>query len=355
MKRLDELKWKVFFLTDIFVLKATKSSIDKCKLNGKLGNVPYITRTDLNNGWDELVGKQQDYQNDTGNVITIGLDTQSVFYQPIPFYTGQNIQILSSIKMNKYVASFIIPMLKIQMKKFNWGGNGATLGRLKRLKIILPVDEKEEPDYAYMEAYMREEERAILEQYKEYIKSVQSKEEPEKVVFVGRKWQTFFMDEVFDIRSSVRLTKDDMIAGNRPFVGASDSNNGVTAFVSNTNSSLDSNVLGVNYNGSVVDNFYHPYEAIFSDDVKRLHFKNYKDDKYAYLFVKQAILQQKSKFEYGYKFNGERMKRQQILLPVTISSEPDYAFMSAYMKRIEYEMQQRYLDYLKHSLNHTVQ
>ena len=183
----------------------------------------------------------------------------------------------------------------------------------------------------------------------------EAEEEPEKVVFVGKKWQTFFMDEVFDIRSSVRLTKDDMIAGNRPFVGASDSNNGVTAFVSNTNSSLDSNVLGVNYNGSVVDNFYHPYEAIFSDDVKRLHFKNYKDDKYAYLFVKQAILQQKSKFEYGYKFNGERMKRQQILLPVTISGEPDYAFMSAYMRRMEYEMRQRYLDYLEHSINHIVQ
>lgn len=347
MKRLDELKWKAFFLTDVFVLKATKSSIDKCKLNGKYGSVPYITRTDTNNGWDGLVGEQLDYHKDIGNVITVGLDTQSVFYQPIPFYTGQNIQVLSSIKMNKYVASFIIPILKIQMKKFNWGGNGATLGRLKRLKIILPVDEKDEPNYAYMEAYMRNEERTLLEQYKEFIKTVRLQKEPEKVVFEGKRWKAFFMDEVFEIKSSVRLTKDNMVAGNRPFVGASDSNNGVTAFVSNVNNSLDSNVLGVNYNGSVVDNFYHPYEAIFSDDVKRLHFKNYKDDKYAYLFVKQAILQQKSKFEYGYKFNGERMKRQQILLPVTISGEPDYAFMSAYMKRIEYEMQSQYLTYLE--------
>ena len=173
--------------------------------------------------------------------------------------------------------------------------------------------------------------------------------EPEKVAFDGRKWKPFFMEEIFEISSSVRLTKDDMIEGNRPFVGASDSNNGITAFVSNVNNSLDSNVLGVNYNGSVVENFYHPYEAIFSDDVKRLHFRNYKDDKYAYLFVKQVILKQKSKFEYGYKFNGERMKRQQILLPVTNSGEPDYAFMSAYMKRIEYEIRQRYIDYIGNS------
>ena len=346
MKRLDELKWKAFFLTDVFTLNATSSSIDKCRLNGISGIIPYITRTDTNNGWEMFVGNQNNYQIDEGNVITIGLDTQSVFYQLVPFYTGQNIQVLSSIKLNKYVALFILPLLKIQMRKFNWGGNGATLGRLKRLRIMLPTNEKNEPDFAFMEAYMRNVEQIVLKRHKDYLTSVMPSQEPEKVSIDGKKWKAFFMNEVFDIKSSVRLTKDDMVVGNRPFIGASDSNNGVTAFVGNTNNSLDSNVLGVNYNGSVVHNFYHPYEAIFSDDVKRLHFKHYKDDKYAYLFVKQAILQQKSKFEYGYKFNGERMKRQQILLPITISGEPDYDFMSAYMKRLEYDMQRRYMKYI---------
>lgn len=56
-------------------------------------------------------------------------------------------------------------------------------------------------------------------------------------------------------------------------LGASDSDNGVTAFVSNKNKSLDANVLGVNYNGSVVENFYHPTKP-FSDDVKRLKWKD---------------------------------------------------------------------------------
>ena len=54
--------------------------------------------------------------------------------------------------------------------------------------------------------------------------------------------------------------------------------------VSNTNNSLDRNVLGVNYNGSVVENFYHPYEAIFSDDVKRIHWQDERqEDRYTYL------------------------------------------------------------------------
>ena len=83
------------------------------------------------------------------------------------------------------------------------------------------------------------------------------------------KWGDFKIMDIFTISPGVRLTKADMIEGIIPFVGASDSNNGITAFCGNDNPSKDSNVLGVNYNGSVVENFYHPYTALFSDDVKR--------------------------------------------------------------------------------------
>lgn len=87
-------------------------------------------------------------------------------------------------------------------------------------------------------------------------------------------WKEFFLDEICNINSGVRLTKSNMNEGKMPFIGATDSNNGITNFVSNTNKSLDKNILGVNYNGSVVENFYHPYECIFSDDVKRISFKD---------------------------------------------------------------------------------
>lgn len=131
------VKWGTFVLNDIFEIRSTSSSIDRKKLNGLKGRTPYITRTDSNNGWDSLISDQTNYKKDHGNVITVGLDTQTVFYQPIPFYTGQNIQIFTSKHINKYVASFIIPLLKKQMEKFNWGGNGATLGRLRCQRIRL--------------------------------------------------------------------------------------------------------------------------------------------------------------------------------------------------------------------------
>ena len=149
------------------------------------------------------------------------------------------------------------------------------------------------------------------------------------------RWKSFVLSDIFTISPGKRLTKADMKVGKRPFIGATDSNNGITAWVDNTNESLDKLVLGVNYNGSVVETFFHPYECIFSDDVKRLHLKNGITSYHVMLFLKTMIIQQKVKFEYGYKFNEKRMQRQKILLPVTEDNSPNWQFMEEYMRKKE--------------------
>lgn len=344
MRKIEDARWGVFPLDELFDISSTQSSIDRNKLTGKSGLTPYITRTDRDNGIDDFIGNQSLYKIDEGNVITIGLDTQTVFYQPSKFYTGQNVQVLKNDNLNKYVALFIIPLIKVQMVKFNWGGNGATLGRLKKVTIKLPAIDEKTPDYVLMEEYMKQMEQKLLKRYKKYIDS----KDLENKVGGGKmkkpKWKEFVIDDIFDIKPGVRLIKQDMRVGNKPFIGATDGNNGITAFCGNTNSSEDSNVLGVNYNGSVVENFYHPYRAIFSDDVKRFHLKQHADTKNVLLFVKNSILQQQRKFQYGYKFNEPRMKSQYIMLPVTSDEEPDYEYMEEYMRNIEYRLISRYIN-----------
>lgn len=171
---LKNIQWKEFFIggyNGIFDIESTKSGIDKNKLINGLGNVPYITRSDINNGINLFISKNQDekYKLDNGGVITIGLDTQTVFYQKNNFYTGQNIQILRNENINKKVALFIIPLIKTQIKKFNWGGNGATLGRLNRTKVILPIDKNGKPNWEFMESYIKFRE---YEKYIEIIKNI---------------------------------------------------------------------------------------------------------------------------------------------------------------------------------------
>ena len=167
-----------------------------------------------------------------------------------------------------------------------------------------------------------------------------------------RKWKPFKLGDICTIAKGVRLTKANMKPGKRPFVGATSSNNGITNWVSNTNDSIDRNVLGVNYNGSVGYAFYHPYECVFTDDVKRLHLKKYKDGRYVLQFFAVAIAQQAKSHDYGYKFNGERMERQNIMLPVDAHGEPDYAFMESYIRKRENALLARYGAFVKAAQSH---
>ena len=162
----------------MFKISSTSSGIDKNKLNTggnneEENNVPYITRTDERNGINLFVPNSQEdkYKINDGGVITIGLDTQTIFYQAHAFFTGQNIQVFHHNELDKWVALFLIPLLKVQMDKFNWGGNGATLGRLNRTKIMLPIQDEGSPDFEYMRQYMMNLEYQKRNQYLNYIQS----------------------------------------------------------------------------------------------------------------------------------------------------------------------------------------
>lgn len=344
MKQLDEMKWEAFTLTGIFSISATSSSIDRCKLNNSVGDIPYITRSEKNNGWDSLVCPQNDYEQDSKNVITIGLDTQTVFYQPCSFYTGQNVQILSNSNLNKYVAFFIIPLLKLQMRKFNWGGNGATLSRLKKICLMLPVSAPHTPDYAYMEEYMRHKEKEMLTKYKKYIDKHLSEIKDDGLNLGSRRWKEFNIGEVFpDILRGKRLKTDDHIAGTMPYVSSSSQNNGVDNFVSNTDGvRIFANCLSLANSGSVGETFYHQYDFVASDHVTKLANKSL--DKYAYLFISSIVRRIAAKYSFNREINDRRLKREKIMLPVTSSSAPDYAFMSKFMQTIELKQLKAYIN-----------
>ena len=186
---------------------------------------------------------------------------------------------------------------------------------------------------------MQTKEQEKIDTFKNYVakRLDELKNYQEVEPLTAKEWKEFEIENIFDIQSGKRLIKTEMIKGKMPFIGASDSNNGITGYVSNINSSLDKNVLGVNYNGSVGETFYHPYEAIFSDDVKRFSLKHTVENRHLYLFFKSIILKQIDKYQYGYKFNEGRMLRQKILLPTNANGQPDYEYMEHYMKKIEYQ------------------
>lgn len=135
-----ELAFKPMFITDVFdSMRASKAWYDKTKLSTEGRELhPFVSRTKVNNGVDSFC-RRQEKEPEPGNAITIGLDTQTIGYQPVPFYTSQNIQVLRHKHLDEYSALVLATLINQQMSKFSWGGNGATLGRLKRTRIMVPV------------------------------------------------------------------------------------------------------------------------------------------------------------------------------------------------------------------------
>ena len=64
--KLTDREWKEFFIggkEGIFDLCASFSGIDKNKLlDGDVSNIPYITRSDVNNGISLFVGEKQSHK-----------------------------------------------------------------------------------------------------------------------------------------------------------------------------------------------------------------------------------------------------------------------------------------------------
>ena len=50
------------------------------------------------------------------------------------------------------------------------------------------------------------------------------------------------------------------------------------------------------------------------------------------MFLKQMILQQKEKYRYVYKFNGDRMARQKIMMPVDEENKINYSTIEKYIR-----------------------
>ncbi len=293
--------------------------------------------TNRNNGVLEFVEPDQKviYEGNCIAFIRNGEGSMGYsIYKKEDFIATQDISVGYNVNLDQYNGMFITTIADRVRGKYNFGYK-RNQNRLENEILALPIDENGNPHWEYMSKFMQKLEAEKLEKALEYIyiyKLAICK--ASKIIPLNEKeWKEFWLEGIVDIKSGVRLTKANQKDGEIAFIGSTDNNNGVTNFVSNMNNSLDKNVLGVNYNGSVVENFYHPYECIFSDDVKRIKWKNESiANKYTYLFLKQLILQQKEKYAYGYKFNGTRMKRQKIFLPVDDAGNPDYDYMKNYMQ-----------------------
>ncbi len=144
-------------------------------------------------------------------------------------------------------------------------------------------------------------------------------------------WKWFTYAELFNIHKGKRLTKADMINGKTPYIGAIDTNNGITAYISNNAHLHEPNTITVSYNGSIAEAFYQTTKYWATDDVNVLYPK-FQLNKYIALFLTTIINKEKYRFNYGRKWDKDSMLASQIKLPVTTNGSPDWNWIEQYVK-----------------------
>lgn len=159
-----------------------------------------------------------------------------------------------------------------------------------------------------------------------------------------KEWKGSNLDSFATVNSGRDIYAQERIEGDTPYVTSGIANNGIGYFVSNNNNSKTKNSISVNRNGAVGEAFYHPYIALYGNDCRRVNLREV-DDEATQLFIARCISSQKSAFGYGRKLGTARLKKLHVMLPVTEDGDPDYGYMSNYVREHKEAMLAKYRNY----------
>ena len=342
--QLDAKIWRPFFIGDLFRLEAGKSK-GLNHLEQDERGIPYLGATNRNNAVLTFVRPVENLIQRGNCIAFIRNGEGSVGYS---VYKAEDFIATSDITcgyadfLNRHVGLFITTVADKVRGKYNFNYKRSDT-RLRREKIMLPVNECGEPDFDFMAAYMRAIEEKILQRYRQFVQVVDAAH----IVPLEQKkfWQPFLIGDLFTvIQRGKRFKTADHIAGDMPYVSSSAQNNGVDNFIGNSNGVRTFNdCLTIANSGSVGKSFYHSYEFVASDHVTALNSPRL--NKYHYLFIAAQLSKLGEKYSFNREINDVRIRREKIMLPVNDNGEPDFDYMEAYVKRAEAEQYRRYLDF----------
>lgn len=310
---LNNCKYGVFKVSSLFDVKGTKTTpleVLRSKSETKV-EFPYVTTKSDFMGVDGFFN----CFTEEGNVIVVDSATNGhIHYQISNFSASDHVEkLVPKFKMNFYIAQFFVSSLKYATKnKFNYGYKFNQL-RIKNQKFMLPIDEEGNPNFKFMEKYIKNKYLNLLNKYKEYIENKLEKLHYKQIKELDEvEWDTFILSNLGEINSGKDISKTERIDGNIPYISATSQNNGITDYVNNENDTLERNCISINRTGSVGYSFYHPYQALFSNNCRKLILKN--KNKYISLFIVNQIKHQKEKYSYGYIMGTNRLKKNKKLL-----------------------------------------
>ena len=315
MNRLDEI---------FYIRYGSQLDLNKCEICGVGEGYNFVNRSNANCGVSSRILRVEKKEPFKAGSITVAMggSVLSSFVQQEDFYTGQNVKVLVPLKeMSLSEKLFYCQCIEANRFRFS------TFGREANYtfdSLLVPSRDEVPPKIKKANTDLSFNSKSLSET---------------KIKLNTNNWKWFRYDEIFEIKKGKRLTKADMQNGNIPYIGAIDSNNGISAYISNDEHLHQGNTITVSYNGSIAEAFYQTTKFWATDDVNVLYPK-FILNRYIAMFLITLIHREKYRFNYGRKWDKELMEASLIKLPaVKIAPneyEPDWQFMEDYIKSLPY-------------------
>lgn len=330
MKKIDTTQWGEFSLKELGFTNFHGSRLKKC--DREIGTIPFVTAGKENQG---IVGSIGNSVTTYNNAITVDM-FGNVFYHRGAIAGDDNIYFFVNDKISEKAKLYIVSTIKATL-----GDTFAYVDQFRQdnadaLKVKLPIDANGDPDWVYMEDYMKALEKRVTCSVTA-LNTLLGGVRRNKQINVS-KWQYFKVGKLFDVVKGRRLTKADMKPGNINYIGATAFNNGITAKIANNEHIHPAGTITVCYNGSIGQTFYQTTPFWATDDVNVLYPKFEMKQQIAF-FIMPIIRTIGQKYAFVDKWTKDKMAETNIPLPVTANGEPDFEYMEQYMRNIEKRVQ----------------
>lgn len=363
--------FKEFALEILFDISTTKG-IDKGKL------------AFCENGEYDFVGRQVDNYGIQGtlNALNFPANPKNTFslvqvgnslarFRERAWYASQNIFILKPTD-NRIIDNHLYfeAILNKIMSKYGDGySNYPTLKSLELELIKLPVIESPDPshaytvddiDWQYMRDYIAELERDYIAELDAYLKATglddyELTDEDKEVLTLYKEssasdkddaieapmFKEFVVDDVLNIEQTKSVVaKQNLIAGDIPYVTRTVSDNGYSGTCGNSDKLNTGNCITIGAETGVA--FYQPNDFVAGNKIYRLSHHDLSDKEYLYLAG--VLNKQTSNYSYSNARIPSKIADERITLPVIESPDPshvytvddiDWDFMKRYIRVIE--------------------
>lgn len=357
-EKLKNVKWGEFKLGDLFEILTYKKRFDanKVELVENCGH-PYVVRTSSGNGQKGFIDEDEIYLND-GNTISFGQDTATMYYQEVPYFTGDKIKILKSklSRFGKTNAQFFLATMRNSFQNFTWGSSSFNVSIIANQKVQLPLKEKsldfsnpcdniKNIDFDFMESFIRELEEERIRELNAYLLATGLKDytltpEEENALEAIKtvQWGEFEIGKVFDVLTSKKRFDANKIEvldnGKYPYVVRTALNNGIKGYLNESKEYLnDGN--SISFGQDTATMFYQEHPYFTGDKIKIVKCKSESFNKLNALYFLTSMNKTFSTFSWGSSsFNVDIINCQKMQLP-TKNNKPDYATMETFIKAVE--------------------